>query len=233
MTKSVELYHDDIPAPAMMFLNGGIITEQDALDAVDKIIENLRKTSDLAPVDATLNSLLGMQNISGKSMAKLLWGTQNWWNETGQEELTGDTFEDRFYATHHLKRVVIERYINVWDKYEKELIPLVIRERPMKDQIAIAATLEQGYEIPKKVWKKLEDASNNNEVLGIIRELKGKPPRKSSLQIFEERDGSLVAWNGDSQRHVLGWLNSKEEDADPAVHKGLERIRKGSGLIRR
>jgi hypothetical protein len=129
--------------------------------------------------------------------------------------------------------VVIERYINVWDKYEKELIPAAIRERPMKDQIAIAAAIEQGYDIPKQIWNELENASNNNDVLGIIRKLKGKPPRKSSLQIFEERDGSLVAWNGDGVRHLLGWLNSKEEEDDAAIHKGLERIRKGSGLIRR
>jgi hypothetical protein len=232
--KKLEIFHEDTDQPpAMLFLNGNIITEQDTLDAVDTILEKLNETDDLAPMDATLQSLLGVQKISGVALAKLLWGTKKWWTDRDMDRVTGDTFEDRMESMHRMKRIVVDRYISLWDKYEAGAIPEAIRARNMKDQIAISNAVEQGYEITKKIWRKLEDATNNSEVLKIIREdVKGQPPRKSSLQIFEERDGSLVAWDAEG-RHVLGWLNSKEENDDPAIHKGLERIRNGSNLMRR
>lgn len=234
MTKKIEIFHEDTDQPpAMLFLNGNIITEDDTLKAVDAILERLNETDDPAPLDATLQSLLGVQKISGVALAKLLWGAKKWWTEREMDKVTGDTFEDRMDAMHRMKRIVVERYIALWDKYEVGAIPESIRARNMKDQIAISNAVGQGYEIPKKVWKKLEEATNNSEVLRIIREdVKGQPPRKASLQIFEERDGSLVAWDADG-RHVLGWLNSAEEDDDPSIHKGLERIRSAANLMRR
>lgn len=231
MTK-IEIFGEDSDqSPSEMFLNGNVITEEDALEAVDGVLENLENTSDLAQVDATLKSLLGMQKISGMSLAKLLWGTKNWWVAHGMDTITGDAFEDRMDSIHRLKRIVIDRYIALWDKYETGSIPEGIRARSIKDQIAISQTIEQGYEIGTREWKKLEDASNNSEVLDILRGIKGKPPRKSMLKIYEERDGSLVGWDKEG-RHVLGWLNVDEED-DPVIHKGLERIRNNAGILRR
>lgn len=229
----IEIRDDADRLPAMLFLNGGIVTEQDALDAVDVVLEQLEKTNDLSPVDMTLKSLLGMQRISGKSLAKLLWGTKDWWVRNNMDKQTGDTFDDRMVVTHGLKPVVIDRYICLWDKVEKDMLPKRIQARPLKDQIAIAKTIDQGYDIRPTDWKKLEKAVNNNKVLEILREVKGKKARKSSLQIYEERDGTIVAWDGEGERHVLGWLNINDEKDVPAVHKGLERIRKGSGLIKR
>lgn len=227
--KDIEIYDVDVPAPAMLLLNGNVITEQDALDAVDEILENLNETSDLSGVNSTIQSLLGMQRISGKSLAKILWGTMRWWKAYGEEELTGDTFEDYIYANHGLKPITTHRYINVWDKYEMGLIPKNIQGRPLKDQIAIASTLN-GYEISKTDWKRLERANNNNEVLAILRDIKGKPPRKSSLQLYEERDGNITAWKNGQRRHVA-WFNSAEED-DEIVREALARLRRDD-VIRR
>lgn len=232
MTTTIDIFSEDSDLPpAEMFLNGNTITETDALDAVESVLRNLEKTSDLSQVDATLKSLLGMQKISGISLAKLLWGTKDWWAKNDMDKVTGDTFEDRMNGIHRLKRIVIERYIALWDKYENGSIPDEIRARNIKDQIAISQTIEQGYEIDKKGWKRLEAASNNSEVLDILRDIKGKPPRKSMLKIYEERDGTLVGWDKDG-RHVLGWLNVDEEDK-PVIHKGLERIRKNAGILRK
>lgn len=224
MSREVEIYDaDDVPAPASILLNGRVITEQDALDAVDDVLENLASTSDLSVVDSTIQSLLGMQRISGRALAKILWGTKNWWESTQQDTITGDTFEDYIHANHGLKPVTTGRYINVWDKCEKGLIPETLQARPLKDQIAIASTLN-GYEISGKNWKRLERANNNNEVLAILRDIKGKPPRKSSLQLYEERDGNVTAWKNGQRRHVA-WFNSAEED-DPIVSEALARLRR-------
>lgn len=232
MTKdgTIELYNGDAEVfPTSASLNGQIITEQDALAAIDNVLNNLYETSDLAPIDATLNSLLGLQNISGKSLAKLLWGIKKWWDESNQSAITGDTFEDRMYTTHRLKRTVMDRYISLWDKYERGLIPESIQNRNLKDQIAISKTVEN-YEISDKNWQRLEHATTNNEVLEILREVKNKPAKKSSLQLREERDGNVYGWRN-GERKLVAWFNIEEED-DPIVRDSLRRLR-GEHVIRR
>lgn len=219
--------------PTKMGLNGTTITEQDALDGIDNLIDGLYETGDTAPVDATLKSLIAMQRIAGKSLAKLLWGYKQWWDATGQSQITGDTFEDRTHAIHGLNKTVLGRYVLVWDSYERNVIPDPVRARPLKDQIAIAKTLEQGYEIKPTKWKELQNAVNNNAVLEILRKIKGKAPRKSSVQIVEERDGNIVAWDSEGGRHTIGWLNVEEEKDDPVIQKALSRIRNSAGIYRR
>jgi hypothetical protein len=219
--------------PMSMVLNGAEINEQNILDAMDDVVDNLYQTADLSAADIAIGSLLGMQKLSGMGLAKLLWGVNKWWSETGQDGVRGDTFCDYMMATHGFKSsVVVDRYVLLWDTYENNLMPTGLRLKPLKDQIAIAQTIEQGYTITPKEWKKLEYAARNGEVLSILREIKGKAPRKNSLQLYEERDGTLVGWDAEG-RHVLGWINVQEEHDDPTIHKGLERIRKGASIIER
>ena len=231
MTDLVDI--DDAPAPQEIFINGDVLTESDVLSAVDAVLEKLKETNDIRPVDNAIRSLLGIQKFSGLSLAKLLWGWKRWWIENKWDEQSGDTFEDYVFSTHGLKKIHVDRYISVWDAYEKSAMPPQIQSRPMKDQIAIAKAIQQGYEIPKADWKKLQRAGSNNEVLAILRKVKGQPPRKSSLMIYLERDGSLVAWTSDGERHFVGYLNVGERENDPAIDKAINRLTKNSGVIER
>lgn len=223
---SVEIYSDDvISPPTTIKMNGSKITETDVMDAVDKLLTKLNETNSMQEVDNALDSLIAMQHIAGKSLAKLLWGTKKWWDATGQGDKTGDTFDDRMHAIHGLNRTVVGRYVMLWESYDRDVLPESIRDRPLKDQIAIAKTLEQDYQITNKEWKKLETAANNGEVLDILRGVKGKSRRKNSINITEERNGDVIAWDVDGGRHILGWFNSAEENDDPIIKKGLARLR--------
>ena len=198
---------------------------------MDLVLENLNKDNDLQAVDNALHVLLGMHRLSVFAIAKLVWGTKKWWIDREWDEESGDTFEDHFDATHNLKRLQLDRYVMVWD--HRDEMPKEIHTRPLKDQIAIAQALSQGFNISKEDWKKLVQAANNSEILGILRKVKGKPPRKSYLNIRMERDGSVYGWDSDGGRHYLGFLNIKEENDDEYIKKGISRITKNSGIDRR
>jgi len=214
-------------------VNNQIITGADIFDAVDGVLDNLRETGDLLPAQTALRTLFAMQELSGQALAKLLYGVSAWYNENRMEEQTEDTFEDWFYTevSTIVKPITIERYISVWDKHEQGLFTDAIKERPLKDQIAIAKAIEQGYPIDDKYMKELERAENYSEVGAILREVKGIEPRKSALQIYLERDGSLNAWQ-DGEKHFVGYLNIKENE-DDVVKKAVTRITDAAGLRKR
>jgi hypothetical protein len=229
--KDSGLVHIDANSPASVFINGGEITDRDVYDAIDLAVGELKRTKDLQIVDNALSSLLSIQTISIFGISKMMFEVKKWWDENDWDEETGDTFDDRFYSSHGLNSVIIERYISVWE-YRPQM-PKKIHARPLKDQIAIAQTLSEGYDISKDRWKELEQADSNAKVLKILREIKGKPPRKSSLTVYLNRDGNLTAYDSEGNQHFIGFLQVKDEKSDPIVKKVIERIVKNTGTIRR
>lgn len=217
-------------SPDTVFISGQAITEKDALDAIDVAIKALRQSDDISQIDKAERTLFGLQRISGKALAKLLYEKKSWWNDTNQTEIRQCTFEDYEKSQHNLSSVLIDRYTVVWEKMQE--FPLQLQERPIRDLIPIAKAVEQGYEISDKMWTKLISASSNAEVLQILREeVKDKPPRKSSMQLREERDGTVNLWKGNKKKFVA-YFNTKEEANDLDIHKALERLR-SSGVIKK
>lgn len=215
-------------SPSTVFISGKAVTEEDALEAVDLALSNLKDTSDIEQIDMAEDTLLGLQRISGKALAKLLYGKRLWWNDTGQSKIRQCTFEDYESSRHGLNPTVIDRYAVVWEKMSQ--LPEQFQLRPIRDLIPVAKTLEQGYEIDDKAWKSLIKAASNAEILLIIRKIKHKPPRKSSIQMKLERDGTIKAWVGTKGKFV-GYLDIKSEDED--VKKAISRIMGNSGITKR
>jgi hypothetical protein len=208
-----------------LFINNTVITEQDALDTIESVINRLHKTKDLNTVDIAIDTLIGLQHISGKALAKLLWGTRQWWNKTKQE----DVFEDYLQSRHGLRPITIQRYTLVWEKMQSDLIPAKVQTRVIRDLIPIAIALDNGYEFSKNTWRKLEFANNNAEVLTILREdVRKKPPRKSSMRIYMERDGTLNVWK-DNKMSYVGYLDINNEDEN--TKKSISRILTNAGII--
>lgn len=228
--KDSGLVHIDTSS-SVAFINGESVTDADIYHAVDAVIEQLKETKDLQVVDGALGSLLTIQKFSIFGIAKMLHGVKHWWDDNNWDEETGDTFEDRFYSSHGLNPVIMDRYISVWE-YRSQM-PEKIHSRPLKDQIAIAATLSEGYEIPKQAWRELEKADSNSAVLKILREIKGKAPRKSSMMLYLERNGNLSLVNSDGEKKFVGLLNVKEEKGDDDIRKAISRYVNNTGTIRR
>lgn len=218
-------------SPTTIFVSGQAVTEAEAFDAIDTVLSELSDTNDLENVDKTEDTLLGLQRISGKALAKLLYGKHQWWIATGQDEQRNDTFEDYEITRHGLKATTVDRYITVWDKIQSGEMPKKLLGKPMRDLIPIAKALAQDYEISKDVWGRLIKATSNAEVLRIVREdIKGSKPRKSSMRLYIERDGSIVAWKENKRYHV-GFLDINSDEK--IVQKAITRIVGSTGIMKR
>jgi len=214
-------------------VNDAIISGQDILTAIDDVLDHLHNTGDLEPAERALKTLVGVQEVSGLALAKLLHGLWRWWEDTNQSANSNDDFVDWVFSLNtSVKPITVERYISVWDKHDRGLFTERLTDRPMKDQIAIASAMSQGYNFNKKQIKELERAESNGEVLRIIREVKGVEPRKSALIIDLERDGSLWAWQNGEKSYV-GFLNVKEENESETIKKAIARITNNSGIRRK
>jgi hypothetical protein len=66
-----------------------------------------------------------------------------------------------------------------------------------------------------------QDTQCHRAISEIIRGIKGKAPRKSSMRIYMERDGTLNAWKGDAKMFV-GYLDIASDFE--LVKKAIERI---------
>lgn len=211
----------------LALVNGSALTESDVMSAIDGVIVQLHQTGSLQEATKVLNILDQIDNVTGHAKAKLLWGMEIWWRRNKE-----DDFGDYVESTSGTKRVTVLRYLNVQECIEQEYIPKSIQSHPMRDLIPIANMLSQGYEPSKKQWDEIHLASNNSEILEVIREIKGKKPRKSGLKIYLEKDGSLNVWKNNKKTYV-GFLDLEEAKINPDVEKAIERLVNGAQIIRR
>lgn len=219
----------DAISPDKIFISGSIITEKDALSAIDVAIKALRESNDISQIDVAERTLFGLQRISGKALAKLLYEKKLWWKDANQTEIRQCTFEDYEKSQHGLSSVLIDRYTIVWEKMQE--FPSKLQERPIRDLIPIAKAVEQGYEISESQWNKLIKAISNAEVLHILRdEVKGNIPRKSSMRIILERDGTLNAWKG-NKKSFVGYVDLISKDE--LTQKAISRLLSGAGVLRK
>jgi len=202
-------------------------SEKDVFSAVDEVIVDLRQTNNIRKATQILAGLESIEKVSGKAKAKLLFGSAVWWEETGQETKTGDTFLDYIEAETETSKTTATRYIRVWGYIEDLSIPKEVAVRPMRDLVPVANALAQGYEIEKDDWKKLQRAANNSEVLSVLRDIKGKPARKSGLNITLDRKGTLTAWK-ESKPHPVGFLMIDSDDE--VTQKAIQRIIDCAGI---
>ena len=211
----------------LALIEGSALTEQDVMSAIDDVILHLRQTNDMSEIVKVSNIMDKINKVSGLAKAKLLWGWNMWWSETGQETKRGDVFEDMVESETGTKPITIKRYILTWQYIDDLVIPKEVQERRMDDLVKIATTLSQGYDISKDSWKKLARASNSSEVGEILRLIKGKSARKSGLTIVLTRDGSLNAWQNE-KKHFVGYLEVSSEDE--VVKKAIQRIVDNSNI---
>jgi hypothetical protein len=222
MSDDIEIVDDVVDA--VFFVNETELSTDDVMRGVDMVLEEIRRTGEFERGTDAVRSMHGVIRAAGWASAKLIHGMKKEWLEQGRNE---DRFLDYMQDMTPLKRLIIDRYLRAWDAQLH--LPQLLTQ-PIKNGIALGAALAQGYELDDEQLEKLASAKSNQEFLGIIREVKGKEPRKGSLTIYLEKNGSLQAWQGDDTRFV-GDLDISSKD--PMIMKAVERIVTSSGIIKR
>lgn len=225
MTEELEII---AVSPDSVFISGTTLTEQDALNAVDDVLTNLYDTNNMQNIDVAIDTLVGIQRFAGKSLAKILYGTQLWWGHHNPS----NNFYDYMESRHELKRVTIDRYITVWECVTTGMIPEDVTVRPMRELVPIAKTLSHGHTITRKQFDKIVKATSTREIEDILRNIKGKAPRKSSMQIYWNRKGDLEVWK-DNKKHFIGFLDKEVYEKDEVAKKAIDRILDTAGVIRK
>lgn len=201
--------------------------QTDLLGRVDSIVEDAvaQKNPDIAG-DA-LVYMLNVSRVSGLVLAKTLYTLKFQWKNFNRR----DSFEGYIEDYCGVRKDTRERYIRVWEMLVSEDVPREYAEKiklhPIKSLVPIATLWKQGYEVDSQQWLKLANAPDVATVNKIIREIKGVEPRKGSLQIVMEPDGSLFAWKNDI-RYFVGHLNV--DDDTVAVQEAIARLT-GDGRV--
>lgn len=197
-------------------------TEKDWYTKVDEII--VRAVEDGNPEIAfhAMENLLNISRFSGKALAKFIYTFHHQWDKFNQR----DSLEDRLVDRLGIIPLTIKRYYNVWKFIVEGEVPREymdkIKLHPIKCLVPIATMYEQGWEVESNQWLALANAPDPSTIGKIIRKIKGKEPKKGSLQLeINWQSGEIIAWK-DNQRYYVGYLETKSED-EP-VQQAIKRI---------
>jgi len=200
------------------------------LNRVEEVVRESIERKDVYHALDFGKGLIQISQLSGIALAKLFYLLRENWDVFE----IGDNFKDVAYSYVGRDRATVDRYIRVWEMYEKKLIPDQfvedIRQKNIKDQIYIASMTAQGYEPEENDWQDIVDAPDYTSVSVKVREITGKEPRPNALLIYLTSDGTLQA---EQEGHIefVGYLNI-EEGGDIA-QKAIQRLLKSAGVLER
>jgi hypothetical protein len=206
--------------------------EQSLFDRIDTVLAQSLEEKDPAIALSVGKGLLGVVRLGGLGLAKLLHGVNSRWKDYEYSGTIYALAEDELGI---LAKATIKRYIAVWEMITGGYIPKdvldEVKVKPMRQLVPMASLITQGFDVSTKDWVRLAHAADAGEVAEIVREIKGKPPKKQSMKIVLEEDGTLHCWN-DGQIYDIGMLRV-ENETDEIVAKAIERIVNNSGIVRR
>jgi hypothetical protein len=217
---------------AMIDQSVPIKMEQTLFDRIDTVLAQSLQEKDPVIALSVGKGLLGVVRLGGLGLAKLLHGVNSRWKDYEYSGTIYALAEDELGI---LAKATINRYIAVWEMITGGYIPNdvldEVKVKPMRQLVPMASLITQGFDVSTKDWVRLAHATDAGEVAEIVREIKGKPPKKQSMKIVLEADGTLFVWNG-GKITSIGYLDVKNE-TDEIVAKAIERIVNNSGIIRR
>jgi Asp-tRNA(Asn)/Glu-tRNA(Gln) amidotransferase C subunit len=200
------------------------------LNKVETIINESLEKKDAEIALVACEQLIKISGLSGVGLAKMLYLLETNWYKYERD----DEFDEVAYVRFGKHKHTVGRYLAVYKElFAKDNIPEQykkdIQQQPIRQLDYIAAALKQGEELDTNDWEKLAHAPDINTVLKVLREdVRGKPPRKGSLQLFMDDLGSLWA-TFEKDRFFVGSLEVDNEEE--AVQKAIERIKKGAGIL--
>lgn len=216
---------------SIITLHGQPLGKKDFMSAIDQVIIHLHDTGDINQVMNVLDGLDAIDNVTGHAKAKLLWATNEWWKQNKPDEEFGDHVE----STTSTRKITVDRYVLTWKYVENLDIPKEIAERPMRDLVPIAKTVQymklHDKELGKRDWQKIATTSNSAELSSVLQEIKGKKPKKNTKVIKLSRDGSLNLWKNNVKKFI-GFLNVKDAETDIEIAEAVEKIVVSTGIVK-
>jgi hypothetical protein len=208
------------------------------LQLVDDKINQAIAERDLAKVVQVCKQLILAQQFTGLALAKVFYKLKQHWDELAPEDDDepggkADFIQVMFEATGK-HRHTIERYLAIWDMFERKVIPDELadslKSRNVKELVPIANAVAQGYDVKDEQWEAIAQAPDLSTVLRIVREdIKGAPPRQGTVLVLLDDDGNIVAYS-DGDRYPVGWLDINSENV--VVQKAISRIVQNAGVMR-
>lgn len=223
-------------------IDGEIVTAQDQpilfdpapiLNDIDVFYENALTTDNPAlTILSRAKEMLARFRAEGLALCKLLHMMKKDWNKFGIKE----DFEDSVFGIIGLQKVTIDRYVTIWDMFDKGLIPKdvepYIMSLPLRSQVPIAKALEQGHEFSAKDWQKVINSPDNVSLRDVVRTIKDEPLRKSGIMFYLKLNGDLTAKDSAGIEHFIGWLDVKGAEKDTVIQRCIERIVDNSYIIK-
>ena len=198
-------------------------TQVDILSRVDTIIDTAVQEGNPDLAAKELEYLGGISRISGLASAKFIYTFKfNWKNFPQSKYQTFEDYADEKVGYH---KSTVKRYFTVWNMFVSHDIPKEYSDKmknlSIKSLVPISTMWSQGVQVEPHQWMMLSQATDAATVNKIIRDIKGVEPKKGSIQIEMQPDGTLYAWK-DEKRYFVGTLNV--EDKEEVVQKAISRL---------
>uniref|UniRef100_A0A6H1ZAU2 Uncharacterized protein n=1 Tax=viral metagenome TaxID=1070528 RepID=A0A6H1ZAU2_9ZZZZ len=195
---------------------------------VDSLLERAlaEKNPDLAINGA--NALAGLERITGRSLARILYFLREHWDEF-------EAGEDYYnYVSNKLKfvKATVDRYCQVHEMLEHFVPPKyldAIKGKPVRSLFKMASLTAQGYSVDYYDWETLAKM-DDRDIEIQVKKIKNNPPRANALVIYITATGEIQCRvNGDDETiDSVGELYVNNQN--PHVQRSIERITRCSGL---
>jgi hypothetical protein len=198
-----------------------------AMSRIDEVLKRSLKERNADLALDMCKQLVAIGQVVGIGLAKALYFLQKNWEKYKIDE----AFEDYVFDKIGKHRHTVERYVKIWGMFDNAVVPQdyveEFQQKSVNELAPIANAVYQGYEISAEEWEKLSEAPDENVISKIVREdIKNQPPRKNTLQLFLDREGTIWAYQ-DSHRYFVGSLeiSATEEPIQQAIERIVGRSR--------
>lgn len=201
---------------------------QENFRRIDELVDDAVERGTVEPVVNYIYNLRIVSELIGKGLARFLYRVKQNWDKFIESD--SDDFKDYMAAVVGLHPHTVERYVRIAKLLEEapqEYVPKL--ETMNTDELfPVANANDQGWYLDDDDWKDYLNATTPGERREIIREVKGKPPKKTGLSLWLDRRGSLWVFQSEYDRQFIGSLEIDSEK--DVVKKAINRIIKESGI---
>lgn len=180
-----------------------------------------------------VNTITGLERITGVSKASTLWYISRGWSAFDID----DSFYQLAFERSGLADDTIDRYIDAWDVVEKNRKVLDTPtlqsyiEKPIEALIAVGQHAKEYGPPSKGQMKILINSADTTQLREKLNEFKGKKSSgKKGTQFVLRKDGTLEAWVNNEGLY-LGYLDRSESPNAEKRNRALASLFKRAGIV--
>lgn len=198
------------------------------LEAVNNMLAQVDQAIENGELESFIDTVSNINKTTGITLAKAWYLYDLAWDQNERQETFIQYASQRFGYT----PTIIDRYIKAWMIVisAPEALTDAFKGKSIKELIPLGVSYaNESIELDDETWEEFAGMQGDKEVSAKIKEMKGTSPRKGSLTIWVDADGTIQASKDGEIVHV-GFLNT--DDDDPIVQHAINRIVDGGRLIK-